>query len=89
MPPNSQNAPSAPKTRNRSEKVLVTRNVQAQLKAVAREAAVPLILAKNNVLSRLVGLISHSHDFPIKYCILIIYLAKFRPSLTKESVRNQ
>lgn len=48
IPPKSQKAPSAPKTRNRSENVLVTKNVQAQLKAVANEAAVPLILAENN-----------------------------------------
>jgi len=52
MPPKNQKAPSAPNTRNRSENVLVTTNVQAQLKAVANEAAVPLILAerirKNN-----------------------------------------
>lgn len=54
IPPKSQNAPSAPNTRNRSEKVFVTTNVQAQLKAVAKEAAVPLILAKNNVLFQLI-----------------------------------
>jgi hypothetical protein len=48
MPPKSQNAPSAPKIRKRSENVLVTKNVQAQLKAVANEAAVPLILAEIN-----------------------------------------
>lgn len=47
IPPKSQNAPSAPKIRSRSENVLVTKNVQAQLKAVANDAAVPLILAKN------------------------------------------
>lgn len=47
IPPKSQKAPSAPKTRNKSEKVFVTKNVQAQLKAVANEAAVPLIFAKN------------------------------------------
>lgn len=44
--PNSQKAPSGPRTRNKSENVLVTTNVQAQLKAVANDAAVPLILAK-------------------------------------------
>lgn len=45
IPPNIQKAPSEPKTRNKSAKVLVTTNVQAQLNAVASEAAVPLILA--------------------------------------------
>lgn len=49
MPPNIQKAPSAPNTRNKSEKVLVTKNVQAQLNAVAKEAAVPRILAENRI----------------------------------------
>lgn len=47
IPPKNQKVPSVPKTRNKSENVLVTTNVQAQLKAVAKEAAVPLILAIN------------------------------------------
>jgi len=46
MPPNIQKVPSVPKTRNKSANVLVTKNVQAQLKAVANEAAVPRILAE-------------------------------------------
>jgi len=49
MPPNIQKVPSVPKTRNKSANVLVTTNVQAQLKAVANEAAVPRILAENRI----------------------------------------
>lgn len=52
IPPKSQKAPSAPKTRSRSENVFVTTNVHAQLKAVAKDAAVPLILAGNSKIFR-------------------------------------